>query len=160
MKQTTKNWITLAEDDLLAAKKLAGDDRLTNLVSFHCQQCMETASSPSLQHNFGRRRWAVGSRKETYSQHPTASKSWIVRKAESGRHSTLFARIRQILYHTKNVLLWNKKWISMFFHWWRSPMMDSYLLDKTKDKSIKTKDNTIIVLLSDFQPPNPPNGGL
>jgi HEPN domain-containing protein len=41
MKQTTKNWITLAEDDLLAAKTLAEEDRLTNLVSFHCQQCLE-----------------------------------------------------------------------------------------------------------------------
>ena len=41
MKQTTKNWITLAEDDLLAAKALAHEDRLTNLVSFHCQQCLE-----------------------------------------------------------------------------------------------------------------------
>jgi HEPN domain-containing protein len=41
MKQTTKNWIILAEDDLLAAKTLAGEDRLTNLVSFHCQQCLE-----------------------------------------------------------------------------------------------------------------------
>ena len=41
MKQTTKDWLSLAEDDLLAAKKLAGNDRLTNLVSFHCQQCLE-----------------------------------------------------------------------------------------------------------------------
>ena len=41
MKQTTKNWLTLAEDELLAAKTLAYDDRLTNLVSFHCQQCLE-----------------------------------------------------------------------------------------------------------------------
>ncbi len=41
MKQTTKNWFALAEDDLLAAKTLAGEDRLTNLVSFHCQQCLE-----------------------------------------------------------------------------------------------------------------------
>lgn len=41
MKQTTKEWLTAAEDDLLAAKKLAGEDRLTNLVSFHCQQCLE-----------------------------------------------------------------------------------------------------------------------
>ena len=37
MKQTTKNWIILADDDLLAAKTLAGEDRLTNLVSFHCR---------------------------------------------------------------------------------------------------------------------------
>lgn len=41
MKQTTKDWLTLAEDDLIAAKTLAHADRLTNLVSFHCQQCLE-----------------------------------------------------------------------------------------------------------------------
>ena len=41
MKQTTRDWLTAAEDDFLAAKKLAGDDRLTNIVSFHCQQCLE-----------------------------------------------------------------------------------------------------------------------
>ncbi|MDP3642380.1 MAG: HEPN domain-containing protein [Bacteroidota bacterium] len=41
MKQTTKDWFTAAEDDLLAAKKLAGEDRLTNVAAFHCQQCLE-----------------------------------------------------------------------------------------------------------------------
>ncbi|HEY3372832.1 MAG TPA: HEPN domain-containing protein [Prolixibacteraceae bacterium] len=41
MKQTTRDWLTAAEDDLLAAKKLAGEERLTNIVSFHCQQCLE-----------------------------------------------------------------------------------------------------------------------
>jgi HEPN domain-containing protein len=41
MKQTTKEWLTAAEDDLLAAKKLLGEDRLTNVVAFHCQQCLE-----------------------------------------------------------------------------------------------------------------------
>lgn len=41
MKQTTKDWLTVAEDDLLAAKTLASEDPLTNLVSFHCQQCLE-----------------------------------------------------------------------------------------------------------------------
>lgn len=41
MKQTTKDWFTAAEDDFLAAKKLAGENRLTNIVSFHCQQCLE-----------------------------------------------------------------------------------------------------------------------
>ena len=41
MKQTTKDWLTAAEDDLLAAKKLADEDRLTNVVAFHCQQCLE-----------------------------------------------------------------------------------------------------------------------
>jgi HEPN domain-containing protein len=41
MKQTTKDWLFIAEDDLLAAKKLANEERLSNLVSFHCQQCIE-----------------------------------------------------------------------------------------------------------------------
>jgi len=41
MKQITKDWLTLAEDDLIAAKTLASEERLTNLVSFHCQQCLE-----------------------------------------------------------------------------------------------------------------------
>jgi HEPN domain-containing protein len=41
MKQITKDWLTAAEDDLLAAKTLANNSRLTNLVSFHCQQCLE-----------------------------------------------------------------------------------------------------------------------
>ena len=41
MKQTTKDWLIIAEDDLLAAKTLAHETRLSNLVSFHCQQCIE-----------------------------------------------------------------------------------------------------------------------
>ena len=41
MKQITKDWLTSAEDDLLAAKTLAKDERLTSLASFHCQQCLE-----------------------------------------------------------------------------------------------------------------------
>ena len=41
MKPTTEEWLFAAEDDLLAAKKLAGEERLTNVVSFHCQQCLE-----------------------------------------------------------------------------------------------------------------------
>jgi HEPN domain-containing protein len=41
MKQTTKEWFIAAEDDLLAAKKLGDEDRLTNVVAFHCQQCLE-----------------------------------------------------------------------------------------------------------------------
>lgn len=41
MKQTTKDWLIIAEDDLLAAKTLAHKERLTNMVSFHCQQCIE-----------------------------------------------------------------------------------------------------------------------
>lgn len=41
MKQTTKEWLIAAEDDLLAAKKLGDEGRLTNVVAFHCQQCLE-----------------------------------------------------------------------------------------------------------------------
>ncbi|MCF8360476.1 MAG: HEPN domain-containing protein [Prolixibacteraceae bacterium] len=41
MKQTTKEWLTAAEDDLLSAKKLINEERLTNIVAFHCQQCLE-----------------------------------------------------------------------------------------------------------------------
>jgi hypothetical protein len=36
MKQTTKDWLTFAEDDLLAARALSPEDRLSNLVAFHC----------------------------------------------------------------------------------------------------------------------------
>ncbi len=41
MKQTTKDWLSAAEDDLLSAKKLVNETRLTNIVAFHCQQCLE-----------------------------------------------------------------------------------------------------------------------
>jgi HEPN domain-containing protein len=41
MKVTTKEWFYAAEDDLIAAQKLISEERLTNLVSFHCQQCLE-----------------------------------------------------------------------------------------------------------------------
>lgn len=41
MKQTTEEWLLAAEDDLLSAKKLADSERLTNIVAFHCQQCLE-----------------------------------------------------------------------------------------------------------------------
>lgn len=41
MKQTTKDWLSAAGDDLLAAKKLASEEQLANVVSFHCQQCLE-----------------------------------------------------------------------------------------------------------------------
>jgi HEPN domain-containing protein len=41
MKSTTKDWLTAAEDDLIASGILAGDYRLTGLAIFHCQQCLE-----------------------------------------------------------------------------------------------------------------------
>ena len=41
MKQTTKEWLSLAEDDLITAAKLIDEIRLTNIIAFHCQQCIE-----------------------------------------------------------------------------------------------------------------------
>jgi HEPN domain-containing protein len=41
MKQTTNDWVIAAEDDLLAAKTLVNNPRLSNLAAFHCQQCIE-----------------------------------------------------------------------------------------------------------------------
>jgi hypothetical protein len=37
MKKTTKEWFMAAEDDLLSAKTLIKEERLTNIVAFHCQ---------------------------------------------------------------------------------------------------------------------------
>ncbi len=41
MKKITKAWLVAAEDDLLAAKQLIKQPRLSNLCIFHCQQCLE-----------------------------------------------------------------------------------------------------------------------
>ena len=41
MKETTRSWLQAAEEDLLAAKLLARETRLTNIAAFHCQQCVE-----------------------------------------------------------------------------------------------------------------------
>ncbi|NDP22180.1 MAG: HEPN domain-containing protein [Paludibacter sp.] len=41
MKPTTNEWINAANDDLLAAKTLGSNNRLTNLAAFHCQQFLE-----------------------------------------------------------------------------------------------------------------------
>lgn len=43
MKQITKEWIAAAYDDLLSAKTLSKENRLTHVVAFHCQQCIEKA---------------------------------------------------------------------------------------------------------------------
>lgn len=41
MKETTRGWLQAAEEDLLAAKMLVNEIRLTNIAAFHCQQCLE-----------------------------------------------------------------------------------------------------------------------
>jgi len=53
MKLTTKEWITSAEDDLLSAKKLAEEIRLTNIVAFHCQQCIEKSFKALIEEQLG-----------------------------------------------------------------------------------------------------------
>jgi HEPN domain-containing protein len=51
MKQTTNDWFKAAEDDLLAAKTLASDSRLTNVAAFHCQQCLEKSFKAVIEEN-------------------------------------------------------------------------------------------------------------
>ena len=41
MKETTKDWFRVSEYYLLSAKRLISEERLTNIVAFHCQQCIE-----------------------------------------------------------------------------------------------------------------------
>ncbi len=41
MKEITKDWLTAANDDLVAAKTLVTNDQLTHIAAFHCQQCIE-----------------------------------------------------------------------------------------------------------------------
>ena len=53
MKLTTKEWISAAEDDLLSAKKLAEELRLTNIVAFHCQQCIEKCFKALIEEKLG-----------------------------------------------------------------------------------------------------------
>jgi len=41
MKKNTSEWLCAACDDLLVNEKLLEDERLTHLVAFHSQQCVE-----------------------------------------------------------------------------------------------------------------------
>ena len=41
MKQSTKEWIDAANDDLKTIRKLLSDTSLTNVIAFHCQQAIE-----------------------------------------------------------------------------------------------------------------------
>lgn len=43
MKTSTSEWITAAKDDLKAATLLLGNESLTHIAAFHCQQCIEKA---------------------------------------------------------------------------------------------------------------------
>jgi HEPN domain-containing protein len=41
MKQITKEWLKAAEDDIIAMKAMIGNELITNISSFHAQQCIE-----------------------------------------------------------------------------------------------------------------------
>jgi len=43
MKQSTKEWINAAEDDLNTIERLITDSSLTNIMAFHAQQTIEKA---------------------------------------------------------------------------------------------------------------------
>jgi len=51
MKPSVKEWIDLAGIDLLAAKRLCKDERLTNVVCFHSQQCVEKSLKALIESN-------------------------------------------------------------------------------------------------------------
>ena len=53
MKLTTKEWLSAAEDDLISAKKLIDEIRLTNIVAFHCQQCIEKGFKALIEEQLG-----------------------------------------------------------------------------------------------------------
>lgn len=41
MKEISKQWIASATDDLDTIKEIIGIEHLSNIVAFHCQQCIE-----------------------------------------------------------------------------------------------------------------------
>ena len=41
MKDVTKEWLVAASDDLEVIRRLIKDNRLTHMVAFHAQQCVE-----------------------------------------------------------------------------------------------------------------------
>jgi len=41
MKKVTKAWVEFAQRDLAAAEKLRDEDSLSNIVLYHCEQCVE-----------------------------------------------------------------------------------------------------------------------
>jgi HEPN domain-containing protein len=51
MNPSVKEWIDLASVDLLAAKNLCNDERLTNVVCFHSQQCVEKSLKAIIEAN-------------------------------------------------------------------------------------------------------------
>jgi HEPN domain-containing protein len=43
VKEKAKSWLEYAQRDLAAAEKLSSDETISNIVLFHCQQCVEKA---------------------------------------------------------------------------------------------------------------------
>lgn len=51
MKEKTKAWLDFAARDIEAARKLADDEYLANVVLFHSQQCVEKCLKAVLEEN-------------------------------------------------------------------------------------------------------------
>ena len=49
MNEMTKQWLVYINNDLITAKELLGNDLLTGIVSFHCQQAIEKLFKAVLQ---------------------------------------------------------------------------------------------------------------
>jgi HEPN domain-containing protein len=49
MKTIVKNWLEFAADDLIAAQRLHGEERLTKISCFHSQQCVEKSMKALLE---------------------------------------------------------------------------------------------------------------
>jgi len=51
MKQTTKEWLNAAEDDLITIENLLDNPILTNIVAFHAQQAIEKSLKAIIEEN-------------------------------------------------------------------------------------------------------------
>lgn len=51
MKEISRQWLNFATDDLDTIKEIIGIEHLTNIVAFHCQQCIEKSFKAFLEEN-------------------------------------------------------------------------------------------------------------
>jgi HEPN domain-containing protein len=51
MNTATEEWLTAARDDLEAVEEMLGNSRLTHLVAFHAQQCIEKSFKALLENH-------------------------------------------------------------------------------------------------------------
>jgi HEPN domain-containing protein len=51
VKEKTKSWMDFAKQDIAAAEKLNVDELFSNIVLFHCQQCIEKSLKALFEEN-------------------------------------------------------------------------------------------------------------